>query len=77
MLDAYQRHDRVRLVSFRGARRPNYTEGGYWQLGMARPVAEAVPARYIRLDELRAEALANTLRLNAPTAGQAQFTYPG
>ena len=43
------------------------TEDGYVRLGLAAPIAESMGARCIRLDDLRAETLADTVRLHAPT----------
>ena len=43
------------------------TEDGYVRLGLAASIAESMGARCIRLDDLRAETLADTVRLHAPT----------
>ena len=45
------------------------TEDGYVRLGLALPIAEAMGARYVKLEELRAENLADTVRLQMPAAG--------
>jgi magnesium chelatase subunit D len=45
------------------------TEDGFIKMGLARPIAEAMGARCLRLDELRAEGLAQAVRLQLPTAG--------
>ena len=42
------------------------TEDGYVKLGLAAPIADAMGARYIKLEELRAESLADTVRLQMP-----------
>ena len=52
------------------------TEDGYVRLGLAAPIAESMGARCIRLDDLRAETLADTVRLHAPTGADARFTHP-
>ena len=44
------------------------TELDYIQLGMARPIAEAMGAQYLKLDELRAEGLAQAVRLQLPAS---------
>ena len=43
------------------------TEDGYVRLGRARPIAEAMDAQYVRLDDLRADSLADTVRRSMPT----------
>jgi magnesium chelatase subunit D len=43
------------------------TEVGVVKLGLARPIADAMGAQYIRLDELRAENLANAVRVRLPS----------
>ena len=43
------------------------TEDGYVKLGLAAPIADAMGARYVKLEELRAESLADTVRLQMPT----------
>jgi magnesium chelatase subunit D len=45
------------------------TEDGFIKLGLARRIAEAMGARCLRLDELRAEGLAQAVRLQLPAAG--------
>ncbi len=45
------------------------TEDGFIKMGLARPIAEAMGARCLRLEELRAEGLAQAVRLQLPTAG--------
>jgi magnesium chelatase subunit D len=45
------------------------TEEGFIKLGLARPIAEAMGARCLRLDELRAEGLARAIRLQLPATG--------
>ena len=52
------------------------TEDGFIKLGLARPIAEAMGARCLRLDELRAEGLAQAVRLQLPAAGRPDPT-PG
>ena len=42
------------------------TEDGYVRLGRARPIAEAMGAQYVRLEELRADNLADTVRRHTP-----------
>lgn len=44
------------------------TEDGFIKMGLVRPIAEAMGARCLKLDELRAEGLANAVRLQLPTA---------
>jgi magnesium chelatase subunit D len=46
------------------------TEDGFIKMGLARPIAEAMGARCLRLDELRAESLTEVVRLQLPAAGQ-------
>ena len=43
------------------------TEVGVVKLGMARPIAEAMGAQYIKLDDLRADNLANAIRIRLPS----------
>jgi len=43
------------------------TEDGYIKLGLAQPIAEAMGAHYVKLEELRAESLADTVRLQLPS----------
>ena len=43
------------------------TEVGALKFGMARPVAEAMGAQYIKLDDLRADNLAHAVRLRLPS----------
>jgi magnesium chelatase subunit D len=50
------------------------TELGYIKLGLARSIAEAMGARYIKLDDLRADRLADAVREQKPAADQAGFT---
>jgi magnesium chelatase subunit D len=42
------------------------TEDGYVRLGLAQPIAEGMGASYVKLEELRAESLAETVRLQMP-----------
>jgi magnesium chelatase subunit D len=50
------------------------TELGFIKLGLARSIAEAMGARYLNLDELRADHLAEAVRLQLPGAGQPELT---
>jgi magnesium chelatase subunit D len=45
------------------------TEDGYVKLRLAAPIAEAMGGRYVKLEELRAESLADTVRLQMPDQG--------
>ena len=42
------------------------TESGFVRLGLAQPIAEALGARYVKLEDLRAESLADTVRAGIP-----------
>ena len=46
------------------------TEVGVLKFGMAKPIAEAMGAQYIQLDDLGADNLARTVRLRLPSLGQ-------
>jgi len=47
------------------------TESGFVRLGMIQPVAEAMGAQYLRLEDLRADTLAEAVRLQMPVIGEA------
>ena len=47
------------------------TESGYIRLGMVRSVAEAMDAQYLKLEDLRAESLADAVRQKIPIVGEA------
>ena len=47
------------------------TESGYIRLGMVQPVAEAMGAQYLKLEDLRADSLANAVRGQMPVFGEA------
>ena len=47
------------------------TESGFVRLGMIQPVAEAMCAQYLRLEDLRADTLAEAVRLQMPVIGEA------
>ena len=47
------------------------TESGYIRLGMVRSVAEAMDAQYLKLEDLRAESLADAVRQKMPIVGEA------
>ena len=44
------------------------TELGFIKLGLARPIAEAMGAHYIKLDDLQGDSLAQAVRLQVPAA---------
>ena len=44
------------------------TELDFIKLGLARPIAEAVGAHYMKLDDLRGDSLAQAVRLQVPAA---------
>jgi magnesium chelatase subunit D len=46
------------------------TESGFLRLGMAEPVAEAMGAQYLKLEDLRADNLAEAIRSRMPAAGE-------
>ncbi|PKB80099.1 MAG: hypothetical protein BZY88_09860, partial [SAR202 cluster bacterium Io17-Chloro-G9] len=46
------------------------TEVGVLKFGMAKPIAEAMGAQYIQLDDLAADNLAQTVKLRLPSLGQ-------
>lgn len=46
------------------------TEVGVLKFGMAKPIAAAMGAQYIQLDDLGADNLAHTVRLRLPSLGQ-------
>ena len=50
------------------------TELGFLRFGLARPIAEAMGAQYIELDELRAETLADAVRSRLDPAEQQDLT---
>jgi magnesium chelatase subunit D len=52
------------------------TELGFIKLGLAQPIAEAMGARYLKLDDLRADRLAEAVRQQIPAADQPELT-PG
>jgi len=47
------------------------TESGFIKLGMVQPVAEAMGAQYLKLEDLRSDNLAEAVRLNMPIIGEA------
>jgi magnesium chelatase subunit D len=47
------------------------TESGYIRLGMVLPVAEAMGAQYLKLEDLRADSLADAVRQRMPVVGEA------
>ncbi len=47
------------------------TESGYIRLGMVQSVAEAMDAQYLKLEDLRAESLADAVRQKIPIVGEA------
>ena len=47
------------------------TESGYIRLGMVQPVAEAMGAQYLKLEDLRADSLADAVRQRMPAVGEA------
>ncbi len=46
------------------------TESGFIKLGMVQSVAEAMDAQYLKLDDLRADSLAEAVRLRMPIIGE-------
>lgn len=50
------------------------TELGFIKLGLARAIAEAMGARYLKLDDLRADRLADAVRQQMPAADQPELT---
>ena len=46
------------------------TEVGMLKFGLARPIAEAMDAQYIKLDDLQADGLAQVVRLRMPSSSQ-------
>ena len=50
------------------------TETDFLRLGLAEPVAEAMGAPCIKLEELNSEALANTVRMQMPAPGDSPLT---
>jgi len=46
------------------------TESGFLRLGMVKPVAEAMGAQYLKLEDLRADNLAEAVRLQMPVVGE-------
>jgi magnesium chelatase subunit D len=50
------------------------TEAGFIQLGLAQDIARAMGARYVKLDDLRANQLAETVRFELSTAEQPELT---
>ena len=46
------------------------TESGFIKLGMVQSVAEAMGAQYLKLDDLRADSLAEAVRLRMPIIGE-------
>ena len=46
------------------------TESGFIKLGMVQPVAEAMGAQYLKLEDLRADSLAEAVRLRMPIIGE-------
>ena len=47
------------------------TESGFIRLGMVQPVAEAMGAQYLKLENLRADSLAEAVRMEMPIIGEA------
>ena len=47
------------------------TESGFIKLGLVQPIAEAMGAQYLKLEDLRADYLADAVRLNMPIIGEA------
>ena len=43
------------------------TELDFIKLGLARPIAEAMDAHYVKLDDLQADSLAQAVRLQVPS----------
>ena len=50
------------------------TEADFIKLGLARPIAEAMGATYLRLEDLQAENLAQVVRLQLPSTQRTAFT---
>ena len=50
------------------------TELGFIKLGLAQPIAEAMGARYIKLDDLRADRLAEAIRQQLPDGEAPEVT---
>jgi len=46
------------------------TESGFVRLGMIQPIAEAMGAQYLKLEDLRADNLAEAVRLSMPIVGE-------
>jgi len=46
------------------------TESGFIKLGMVQSVAEAMGAQYLKLEDLRADSLAEAVRLRMPIIGE-------
>ncbi len=47
------------------------TESGFIKLGLVQPIAEAMGAQYLKLEDLRADSLAEAVRLRMPVIGEA------
>ena len=47
------------------------TESGFIRLGMIQPIATAMGAQYLKLEDLRADSLADAVRLQMPVIGEA------
>ena len=47
------------------------TESGFIKLGMIQPIAAAMGAQYLKLEDLRADNLAEAVRLKMPVIGEA------
>ena len=47
------------------------TESGFVKLGLVQPIAEAMGAQYLKLEDLRADILAEAVRLRMPVIGEA------
>jgi magnesium chelatase subunit D len=50
------------------------TELGFIKLGLAQSIAESMGARYIKLDDLRADRLADAVRQQLPDGDQTELT---
>jgi magnesium chelatase subunit D len=50
------------------------TELDFIKLGLAQLIAEAMGARYVKLDQLRADRLADAVRLNLPAGDQPELS---
>ena len=46
------------------------TESGFLRLGMVQPVADAMGAQYLKLEDLRADNLAEAVRARMPVVGE-------